>query len=253
MSTPLSDSALAELADRQWRDFRNRTPGTYFAEDHPELDMSQAYAVQDMVARRRIRDGDTVAGFKVGCTGEAIHEQFGIRGPIRAHLYGSEMRASGATLDHGDFENLAIEGEMAIRIGERGEIAVAFPVIELHHFVFRRPRKTLPELIANNGLHAGVVLPAKESPWPSNPAALGQVMTIVLNDHVIDSGSLWPMSGGATASLDWLRASIEPAGLTLRPGDLVLAGTPLGIHPVKAGDHVAVALDGIQMVSCRVA
>ena len=52
-----------------------------------------------------------------------------------------------------DFAHLAIEGEMAVRIGPDGTITAAFPVIELHHFVFRGARKTLPELVANNGLN----------------------------------------------------------------------------------------------------
>jgi 2-keto-4-pentenoate hydratase len=55
--------------------------------------------------------------------------------------------------------NPAIEGEMALRIGVDGEIAAAFPVIELHQFVFRAPRKTLAELVANNGMNAGAVIP----------------------------------------------------------------------------------------------
>jgi hypothetical protein len=37
-------------------------------------------------------------------------------------------------------------------------VTAAFPVIELHHFVFRGPRKTLAELVANNGINAGAVI-----------------------------------------------------------------------------------------------
>ncbi len=48
---------------------------------------------------------------------------------------------------------------MALRIGDDGRIAAAFPVVELHHFVFRAPRKTLAELVANNGINAGIVIP----------------------------------------------------------------------------------------------
>jgi 2-keto-4-pentenoate hydratase/2-oxohepta-3-ene-1,7-dioic acid hydratase in catechol pathway len=39
----------------------------------------------------------------------------------------------------------------------------------------------------------------------------------------------------------------------LKPGDLVLAGTPLGLHPVKAGDHVVVSVDGTAYVDCHIA
>ena len=61
-----------------------------------------------------------------------------------------------------EFANLAIEGEMAARIGADGTISAVFPVIELHHFVFRGARKTLPELVANNGLNGGIVLPTED-------------------------------------------------------------------------------------------
>ena len=50
----------------------------------------------------------------------------------------------------------------------------------------------------------------------------------------------WPLPGGPEASLEWLRANLQGQGLSLRPGDLVLAGTPLGLLPVQAADRVLV-------------
>jgi len=41
------------------------------------------------------------------------------------------------------------------------------------------------------------------------------------------------------------------SGEALKPGDLVLAGTPLGLHPVQGGDHVVVSIDGKDCVECR--
>src|SRR6266404_2401086 len=141
---------LRTLAARQWDDYKQRTPGTYFGEKQPVLSVDQAYAVQMDVARLRCEAGDAVAGYKVGCIGPGVVELFGMSGPIHARLFRSELRASGETLKYDSFANLAIEGEMAVRIGADGAIAAAFPVIELHHFVFRGTSKTLAELIANN-------------------------------------------------------------------------------------------------------
>jgi hypothetical protein len=76
-------------------------------------------------------------------------------GPIHGRLFRSELRASGDILEYGGYANLAIEGEMAVRIDANGAIVAAFPVIELHHFVFRSSPKTLIELVANNGINAG--------------------------------------------------------------------------------------------------
>ena len=35
------------------------------------------------------------------------------------------------------------------------------------------------------------------------------------------------------------------AAMTLFPGDLILTGTPAGVAPMKPGDEVAVAVEGI--------
>ena len=146
------------LAARQWHDYQRRTPGTYFGETPGILTLDEAYSVQMEVARLRCAAGDAVAGYKVGCVGPGVIEQFGMNGPIHARLFRSEIRNSGDTLQYSAYANLAIEGEMAVRIGTNGVIEAAFPVIELHHFVFRGPRKTLTELVANNGIHAGAVI-----------------------------------------------------------------------------------------------
>lgn len=243
-------SDLQALAARQWHDYRRRQPGTYFAETHPALSRDEAYAVQIAVARLRCRSGDAVAGYKVGCIGPGVVEQFGMSGPIHARLFRSEVRSSGVTLDPDDYASLAIEGEMAVRIGEDGAIAAAFPVIELHHFIFRGMPKTLSELIANNGIHAGVVLPLAIDRPPDRWTGR---LSVRLNGRTIDQGELWSMPGGAADAVDWLRDDLARHELTLRPGEIVLTGTPLGLHPVAPGDHVEVAIESIPLVECHIA
>ena len=98
---------------------------------------------------------------------------------------------------------------MAVRIGAEGTIAAVFPVIELHHFVFRGTRKTLPELVANNGLNGGVVLPGED--WLLSRDYIEQPgeLSVWINDRLIASGELWPMHGGVLLRLDGF-ASIWP-------------------------------------------
>ena len=240
---------LQALALRQWHDYRRRQPGTYFAEAHPALSRDEAYAVQIAVAELRCQAGDAVAGYKVGCIGPAMVEQFGMSGPIHGRLFRSELRRSAVMLAYDDYANLAIEGEMAVRIGGDGEIEAAFPVIELHHFIFRGTPKSLPELIANNGINAGAVLPQGIDRPPGQWAGR---LSVRLNGRTIDEGELWSMPGGAAEAVGWLRDDLARHELTLRPGEIVLTGTPLGLHPVAPGDHVDVAIDGIPWVGCHI-
>lgn len=241
----------APLALRQWTDYQARTPGTWFAEGHGPMSLADAYALQHAVAALRIEAGDAVAGYKVGCTGPGVVQQFGMKGPIRGFLWRSELRSSGDAVPHAEFANLAIEGEIAIRIGAGGEAVSAFPVIELHHFVFREPTKSLGELVANNGLQGGVVLPASEV-LPGLLHRSDGRLGVEINGVEVESGAFWPLEGGAAASLSFLLGNLRDHGLVLDPGALILGGTPLGLFPVRPGDHVAVTVDGTTGVECRI-
>jgi 2-keto-4-pentenoate hydratase len=240
------------LAERQWRDYRACTPGTCFAEPGFALTLDDAYRLQHAVAALRVAADDRVIGYKVGCTGAGVVAQFGMAGPISGRLYHSEVCRSGARLDAAGFANPAIEGEMAVRIGEDGEAEAAFPVIELHNYVFRAPRPALAELVANNGLNAGIVLP--EAAWMASRDCLARQdgLSVRINGTVLAAGELWPLPGGAAASVAWLRRHLAGFGLELAPGQIVLAGTPLGLYPVGVGDEVAVCVDGRAWVGCFV-
>lgn len=244
-----SDTRLRALAERQWHDYRCLQPGSAFADPELSLTLDEAYAVQAEVARMRCAAGDAVAGYKIGCVGPGVVEQFGMSGPIHARLFRNELHHSGESLFHGAYANLAIEGEMALRIGTAGEIVAAFPVIELHHFVFRAYPKTLAELVANNGINAGVVIPGYHTETPLRHWADARMLSVSINGNVVDTGTLWAMAGGPIEALDWLKSNLGQ-DVAVTPGDLILAGTPLGLYPVKPGDHVITAVDGTAYVDC---
>src|SRR3984957_6630049 len=229
---------LRSMAGRQWRDYQWGTPGTMFADPDISLTLDEAYRIQMEYAGLRCAAGDAVTGYKVGCIGSGVVEQFGMSGPIHARLFRSEIHSSGETLRYRAYANPAIEGEMALRI-------------ELHQFVFRAPRKTLAELVANNGINAGVVIPEHLEATSLEDWANAPTLSISVNGVNVETGALWAMAGGAPEALEWLRCDLRRFGEGLKPGDLVLAGTPLGLHPVQAGDHVAVSIDGKDRVDCR--
>jgi 2-keto-4-pentenoate hydratase len=245
-------SEIQALADRQWHDYRTRQPGTCFADPDFALDLSDAYELQDTVATLRVSAGDRLVGYKVGCTGAGTVQQFGMAGPIRGCLFESEVRQHCCTVTCNEFANLAIEGEMAVRIGAEGMIAAVFPVIELHHFVFRGTRKTLPELVANNGLNGGFVLPGEDWLLSQDYVERPGELSVWINDRLTVSGELWPIRGGVQASLEWLREHLAKKGRALLPEQIVLAGTPLGLYPVRAGDRVVVRVDDNVGVECVV-
>jgi 2-keto-4-pentenoate hydratase len=242
--SPLQPASLVELAERQLADFRRGSPGTVFADPATQLSIDDAYAVQRLVARLRVADGEAPAGYKVGCTGEHVQAQFGMRGPVSGHLWRDELRQSGGWVSARRFTNLAVEAEVAALLGDDGAVAALFPVVELHDYVFRGEPPTLAELVANNAIHAGVVLPA--DPGRAGPTLPEDGrLELLVDGEVVDSGEPFAMAGGAVASLDWLRAHLAAMGAALPPRALVLLGTPLRLVPVAAGARVSARVAGM--------
>ncbi len=173
-------------------------------------------------------------------------------GPVRGFLYDTELRPSGSTLSHASYANLAIEGELAVRLGDDAEISRVFPVIELHNYVFRSETPTLQELIANSGLHAGVVLPNTDGTEWRDGEPLDGLLRVEINGKMVEEGSMSGVPGGPAGSVGWLRRHLEAHGLALRPRQLVLTGTPLGLYPVRPGDTVRVTAERLGTVEATV-
>ena len=127
-----------------------------------------------------------------------------------------------------------------------------FPVIEFHNYVLRSETPTLQELVANSGLHVGVVLPATDGTEWGGEEPLDGVLRVEINGRTVEEGLMSSVPGGPAGSVGWLRGHLEAHGLTLRPRQLVLTGTPLGLYPVRPDDIVRVTAGRLGTVEATV-
>jgi 2-keto-4-pentenoate hydratase len=236
---------LHELARRMVADYDARTPGQLFAEP-PDLTTAQAYDLQAEIALLREQRGENVIGYKVGCTSPAVQQQLGIGEPIFARIFDTGCFPCGAKLSYRCYANLAMEGELAVRLGQnlsapmvgpdecRAAIASAFPVIELHHYVLHSPKPSLAELIASGGMHAGFVL-AEAEPEVGLPD-LGS-LSVWIDDQRMDTVAGADVTGLAVRSVRWLTDRLAERRLTLASGQVVLTGSLLPLYALRPGSR----------------
>jgi 2-keto-4-pentenoate hydratase len=240
----LRRAALCILAD-----YDARTPGELFSRP-VDLTIPQSYELQSEIARLREERGEKIIGYKIGCTSKTIQEQLGVSEPIFGRIFDTGCFPSGTRLSYARYANLAVEGELAVRLSKdlagsslteqecRRAIAAVFPVIELHNYVLHEARSPGPELIAGNGMHAGFVL-GEESPR-CGPSAAVHSICIRINGVRVGAVEGPGAFAGASESLRWLAGRLAGIGLSLGEGQIILTGSPMPLFPVGAGSKIVV-------------
>ncbi|WP_233611629.1 fumarylacetoacetate hydrolase family protein [Amycolatopsis sp. WAC 01376] len=78
-------------------------------------------------------------------------------------------------------------------------------------------------------------------PWISTDIGSGDLeVTTRINERTVQRSTTGEMIFGVPAILAWVTR-----WFTLRPGDVVLTGSPAGVGPMKPGDVVTVAIEGV--------
>jgi 2-keto-4-pentenoate hydratase len=244
----MSHDELTVWARHLLADFDSLTPWRSFVPPD-DLTTEQAYALQGEVARLREARGERIIGYKVGCTSRAIQDQLGIREPIFARIFDTNCYPTASRLAHARFANLAIEGELAIRLSQDlprdpltdedyiSAVESIFPVIELHHYLLPPDRHQLVPLIASGGMHAGLVLAVQETRCSGGVPVVSE-LEVAINDRIAGRTSEpWAMVGPA-ATLRWLSARLAEWGLQLLPEQVILTGSVLPLFPVGPASQI---------------
>lgn len=252
----MTNSEVQTLARRQLHDYDARKPGMVFAEPTFHLALDDAYLVQIETAQLRILRGETVAGYKIGCVSAAVRRQLGTEHAVFGHLFASEIRASPAKLSADEFCCLAIEGELALILDDDIDdidelrkhpmrfVRSVFPVIELHHYIFRGPSPSAAEIVANNALQAGIVVPAARA--TAGTADLLDV-TVTISDRVEETATVNPLE-----TVHELASRLAAFGIKPRAGEILLTGSPLPLYPVVQDDGIQVQCRGVAAVTATV-
>jgi len=144
--------------------------------DHPDLDIADAYAVQQAWVDLQIANGAHMVGRKIGLTSRAMQQQMKIDEPDFGALLDYMIMRSGVQLRHADYVDPKLEVEIAFIIGQRlsGDSVTVEEVLEATqyiqpalelidarsyrvHPVTKQPR-TIVDTIADNAADAGVIL-----------------------------------------------------------------------------------------------
>lgn len=245
----LGDDVLNRFATEMLGVFRDHRLDRQSDLPIDSLSIDEAYRVQELVVGRRVQSGESVAGYKVGCTSAAIRAQFGLSDPIRGCLLRPHVLAGDATIDSRTVVDCAVEPEFVLRVRrdleghdlEDADLRTAVDSVaigvEVHNYRFFHGTPTSQELIASNGIHASLVVGDEEAPLADQDLDV-EGLGLFVNGALIESGIGAEIMGGPLRSLRWLVGHLTDHGRKLNSGELVIPGSPVGLVRVGSGDEV---------------
>lgn len=226
----------------------------------PGLDLADAYAIQQDNIDRRLADGASVVGHKVGLTAAAMQQLLGVDQPDFGQLLDDMVHRDGSTVLAARYCAPRIEPEICFRLARRlrgpdvtveevldATEAVA-PALEIVDSRIRDWKITLVDTVADNASSAGLVC----GPW--TPTAYAPDLAAVTADLIIDgeqvaSGSGREVLGHPAAAVAWLANTLAAFGTALEPGHVVLPGTMTTAPFVGAGQKVEARFGALGPVS----
>lgn len=253
--------ASAEVAQRLLDAYRGGEPVPAPTSLVPGLDLDGAYAIQRAFVERLRADGDVPAGWKVGMASAA-----GLRGggPIYGRLLSQMLVDGSRPIDIARLRAARIEGEIAFvlarRLGGPGVtvddvLAAARGVVAALEIIAGRLEPgahRLEDFIADNAFSALAVVSGAPTPVEGlDLRLLGLVLS--KNGEIVATGAGAQVLGHPARSVAWLANALAAHGQALEAGELVLAGSLCGAHPVEPGDTVTAEVDRLGSVTATFA
>lgn len=246
-----------EKAERILALFRDRRHVEVLPAELYPADLDDAYAIRrDYQQLEEAQGRGAVAGYKIALTTPVMQQFCGVHEPCWGAIFAREVYASPARLKAADYCRIAVEAEIAMRLGadiaEPGDHAMLADKVEacsaaielIEDLGYDYKRLDAPALVAGNAWNAGIVLGPPVAGWRGlDLASLRGELRI--NGTRTGSGVGGDVMGHPLNALGWLAQKLAAAGTPLRRGMVVMTGSIVATQFPAAGDRVEIAIDGL--------
>ncbi|GAB2845681.1 fumarylacetoacetate hydrolase family protein [Pseudoduganella ginsengisoli] len=251
----ISNQQLDAIGDRLYEAWQARMPLDPPSATHA-LTIDDAYRIQQRMVARRIGQGETVIGKKIGVTSKAVQDMLDVRQPDFGILLSGMAYADGAAIPIDTLIQPRAEGEIAFFLKERLQgpgvtaqqvlaatrsVAACFEIVDSR---VQDWRIRIADTVADNA-SCGVFAIGAERVSPQGLDLAGCAMTIEKNGEAVATGIGAAALGHPAEAVAWLANELGRRGIALEAGEPILSGSLAVLVPVKAGDALSVRIEGI--------
>ena len=240
----LSSKELDLYSNKILEDYDAKNPSQLF-KDKVVISNENALLIQSKVADLRLKRGEEIIGYKIGCVSKDTQKKMGFTHPASGFLWNSELHQNGVELNKKNYSNAAMEAEFGVILNRDinpelvsfdyilESVQSIYPLIEIHNLVFNSNEPHGAELLANNAIHAGVILGPENKVTNNNE---NTDLKLVYDNEEVDKwiDKKWPFD--MLGEIEWLVKDKAKTNNILKKNDLILTGAygfPVPINEKK--------------------
>ena len=255
----LTQKDIDLFAQKILEDYDLKDPGKIF-KNKIQINNTEALLIQSTVSKLRKKRGEEVIGYKIGCVSKETQKKMGFIQPAWGILWKKELHFSEVSLRKKDYSNPAMEAEFGIILNRDlkpelisfeyilESIESIYPLIEIHNLVFYGDAPHGAELLANNAIHAGVIL-GPETKFPKSNQSTD--LKLIYDKEIVGAWSdkEWPHD--MLSEVAWLVKEQAKINNILKKGDLILTGAygfPIPINEKKVIEVTSSAFGDVKAI-----
>ncbi len=228
----------------------------------PDITIDDAYHISRRLFERRLADGESLIGKKIGVTSKAVQNMLNVHQPDFGYLTdamrfdnGAEMpvserliqpRAEGeiAFILKRDLAGPGITPEQVVEATE--SIHPCFEVVDSRIASWKIK---IQDTISDNASSGLFLMGEGASPQGFDFFSCG--MVVEKNGAVISTGAGAAALDSPLNCVAWLANTLGAYGIALKAGEVVLSGSLVPLEPVVAGDVMKVTVAGLGTAEVR--
>ncbi|MCG8069793.1 MAG: 2-oxopent-4-enoate hydratase [Candidatus Thiodiazotropha taylori] len=259
----MNEQRINELGDELYQALSQRQMIDPLTEREPEITIEDAYHISLRMVNRRVENGESIIGKKIGVTSQAVQNMLNVHQPDFGYLTDRMVYGNGDEMPISEqLIQPRAEGEIAFMLKRdligpgvsnadvlRATEAV-IPCFEIVDSRIRDWKIKIQDTVADNASCGLFVLGDKAvDPRKVDLATAG--MVVEKNGELLSTGAGAAALGSPVNCVAWLANTLGSFGIPLKAGEVILSGSLVPLEPVVAGDFMRVEIGGIGSASVR--
>jgi len=261
----MNAARIQALGDELYTALRTRETVAPLTSREPEITIDDSYHISKRMLDRRIADGETIVGKKIGVTSKVVQRALDVHQPDFGWLTDKMRYESDVELPISSaLIQARAEGEIAFLLKRElvgpgvtpADVVAAtecvMPCFEIVDSRIRDWKIRIQDTVADNA-SSGLFVIGKDAVDPKKVDFFSCGMVVEKNGEILSTGAGAAALGSPLICVAWLANAMGRFGVPLKAGEVILSGSLVPLEPVRPGDQMRVTVAGIGSTQVRFA